>query len=297
MIQGFIRSLCTRYSIYFNKKYSRRGSLFEGPYKSAHIPNTRILLHLVTYLHKNHGNQSFSSLNLYLNTENCAWMSKFDFTNNAENEVLMPQSSYPSYAETYLYTEQEKELLAGVIIEKDAPLLERRILDKDLASKNKEVISIEPKKKPSQKKTQRRIPEYIGLSIAFLLLLTLGLRSISITTLQAESINQVSEDTTPQFLPVTSTQKSEDVLSASASAKALDPLSLIYSYTVIKKDAGTVVVYKERDINSGAITTAHAGDHFVAYPIDNDWYQVRFTDDSKGYILSKHIDIEHIDAK
>ena len=34
-LESFIRSLCTRYSIYYNKKYQRTGSLFEGPYKSA----------------------------------------------------------------------------------------------------------------------------------------------------------------------------------------------------------------------------------------------------------------------
>ncbi len=31
---SFLRSLATRYSMYFNKKYNRRGSLFSGPYKS-----------------------------------------------------------------------------------------------------------------------------------------------------------------------------------------------------------------------------------------------------------------------
>src|SRR3990167_10261433 len=36
-LQGFIRSLCTRYSMYFNKKHQRTGSLFQGPYKSILI--------------------------------------------------------------------------------------------------------------------------------------------------------------------------------------------------------------------------------------------------------------------
>ena len=30
-IESFVRSLCTRYSIYFNKKYQRTGTLFERP--------------------------------------------------------------------------------------------------------------------------------------------------------------------------------------------------------------------------------------------------------------------------
>src|SRR3989344_6029163 len=44
--ERFIRSLCTRYSMYFNKKYKRMGALFEGPYKSVHIKVQLQLLHL-----------------------------------------------------------------------------------------------------------------------------------------------------------------------------------------------------------------------------------------------------------
>ena len=43
-IENFVRSLCTRYSIYFNKKYQRAGNLFERPYKSAQIKDETQLL-------------------------------------------------------------------------------------------------------------------------------------------------------------------------------------------------------------------------------------------------------------
>lgn len=36
-IERLIRSLATRYSIYFNKKYNRTGTIFSGPYKSSQI--------------------------------------------------------------------------------------------------------------------------------------------------------------------------------------------------------------------------------------------------------------------
>ncbi len=301
VIQGFIRSLCTRYSIYFNKKYERRGSLFEGPYKSAQIPDTNMLLHLVTYLHKNHGSSAFSSLNIYLNKESCAWMSKFDFSLDAENEISMQGTTYNGYAENYQYTDKEKQLLTGLIIEKEPTLLERRILDKDLSSISKKTTDIEHKKEQPRDNKTRRIPEYIGLTITFLLLLTLGLRNVSITTLQAEASNNENQNKiqTPVAVNTINNTKYEpqEVLSASDSAATTDPLSLIYSYTVIKKGSGTILIYKEKDVNSGAITTAHDGDHFVAFPIDNDWYQIRFTDDSKGYILSKYVDIEQINSK
>lgn len=51
-LQAFIRSLCTRYSMYYNKKYNRTGPLFEGPYKSTHIKDNKDLSRLTKYLHK-----------------------------------------------------------------------------------------------------------------------------------------------------------------------------------------------------------------------------------------------------
>src|SRR3989304_8979592 len=51
-LEGFVRSLCTRYSMYFNKKYQRTGSLFQGPYKLALIKDETRLLHLPRYFIK-----------------------------------------------------------------------------------------------------------------------------------------------------------------------------------------------------------------------------------------------------
>ncbi len=50
-IESFMRSLCTRYSMYFNKKYQRSGSLFAGPYKSSQIKNEDELLELTNKFH------------------------------------------------------------------------------------------------------------------------------------------------------------------------------------------------------------------------------------------------------
>lgn len=45
-INHFMRSLLTRYSMYFNKRYSRVGSLFQGPYKAALIDNEMQYLYI-----------------------------------------------------------------------------------------------------------------------------------------------------------------------------------------------------------------------------------------------------------
>ena len=52
-IETFMRSLITKYSKYFNKKYERVGPLFQGRYKAVLIQNTEYLLYLSKYIHLN----------------------------------------------------------------------------------------------------------------------------------------------------------------------------------------------------------------------------------------------------
>jgi len=49
----FVKCVCTNYSMYFNKKYDRVGSLFQGHYKAILIANDNYLLHLTRYIHLN----------------------------------------------------------------------------------------------------------------------------------------------------------------------------------------------------------------------------------------------------
>ena len=52
-ISKFMQKLTTAYSMYFNKKYTRTGSLFEGKFKSKHIADDRSLKYLFSYIHLN----------------------------------------------------------------------------------------------------------------------------------------------------------------------------------------------------------------------------------------------------
>lgn len=48
----FIQSLCTRYTLYINKKYKRVGTLFQGVYKAVLVNTDEQLLQLSKYIHK-----------------------------------------------------------------------------------------------------------------------------------------------------------------------------------------------------------------------------------------------------
>ena len=50
-IDRFMRSLCTRYVLYFNGKYQRVGPLFQGVYKAVLVENETQFLHLSRYIH------------------------------------------------------------------------------------------------------------------------------------------------------------------------------------------------------------------------------------------------------
>jgi len=52
-VSKFMQKLTTAYAMYYNRKYKRRGSLFEGKFKSRHIHNNKYLKYLFSYIHLN----------------------------------------------------------------------------------------------------------------------------------------------------------------------------------------------------------------------------------------------------
>ena len=52
-ISEFMRKISTAYAKYFNAKYERTGSLFEGTFKSIHIDNDVQAKYLFSYMHLN----------------------------------------------------------------------------------------------------------------------------------------------------------------------------------------------------------------------------------------------------
>lgn len=51
-IDRFMQSLCTRYTMYFNRKYKRVGPLFQSVYKAVLVESDEQFLHLTRYIHK-----------------------------------------------------------------------------------------------------------------------------------------------------------------------------------------------------------------------------------------------------
>ena len=49
----FLRSVATKYAMFFNRKYDRTGHLFEGIYKAVLVETEEQLIYLSKYIHRN----------------------------------------------------------------------------------------------------------------------------------------------------------------------------------------------------------------------------------------------------
>lgn len=180
-LEGLIRSLCTRYSMYFNKKYQRTGALFEGPYKSVQIKDISQLPPLTRYIH--HGSNNYSSYPEYSGKRKTSWVNTniIPFSKKADNHTSYNTSHY-----------KDSELPDGITFENETQYLERRDLTTNVEG---------------AKETGIRIPEILAIFAVFLVLLGLGLRNISISTAKSlansptEVPSVLSETTQPTNSP------------------------------------------------------------------------------------------------
>lgn len=70
-----LRSVCTAYTMYFNKKYKRVGHLFQDKFKASMIDNDAYLQHITRYIHLNSlAAKDYSSLPYYLGDRQADWI-------------------------------------------------------------------------------------------------------------------------------------------------------------------------------------------------------------------------------
>ena len=113
-MEAFMRSLITKYTMYFNRKYNRVGPLFQGRYKAVLILGDEYLLHLSRYIHLNPlellskgqllESYHWSSYSAYVNNLSMNWLKK-DFIQSIFTNYSL--NSYKKFVEDY--TEDLKE--------------------------------------------------------------------------------------------------------------------------------------------------------------------------------------------
>ncbi|MGM0652187.1 MAG: REP-associated tyrosine transposase [Bacillota bacterium] len=78
-----MRSICTSYALFINKKYQRTGHLFDNRYRSETINDERYLFAALRYIHQNPVKAGICS-----NVENYRWSSDQYYRNPANNKFV-----------------------------------------------------------------------------------------------------------------------------------------------------------------------------------------------------------------
>ncbi len=107
-ITQFIRKICTAYSMYFNKRYKRNGTLFEGRYRAVIVETNEQLLHLSRYIHLNSHlaglftvkAYNYSSYHYFIGKEKPQWLNS-QLILNYFNQTQKDQS-YEDFVLKYL---------------------------------------------------------------------------------------------------------------------------------------------------------------------------------------------------
>lgn len=106
-VSKFMNKLATSYTMYFNKKYNRSGSLFQGPYKSSHADSDEYLKYLYAYIHLNpvkliQSNWKETGVydegSAYDHAVSYQFSSLYDYCGSNREEVkVLNQSKFPIY--------------------------------------------------------------------------------------------------------------------------------------------------------------------------------------------------------
>ena len=276
-LERFIRSLCTRYSMYFNKKYQHTGSLFDGPYKSVHIKNEPHLLHLTRYLHHT---GSYSSYPEYLGKRITSWVNTkivLSFFGKGAN-------SYKDFVEQNELSQKEKELIESFTLEDGIQHLEKR----DLVNNDPLEIPAEPAEQihqnPNLNPLQRNL-EFLATTVVFLLLVTLGIRNIISSTATDSDPSPLSSVLSKVESKIYHPLPTPAVLAITTATEEAKPKIIL---TIKIDGAAGVNIRQKPATDSAKIGQAHDGDTFEFVSMEPDWYEVRMATRS-GFISATYI--------
>lgn len=102
IITQLLRSICTSYSMYFNKKYDRVGSLFQGVFKAVDIDNENYFLWVSRYIHRNPEDlrtYKYSSYDDYLGKRQTSWLNTKTILDIFSSSDLKKAKNYKNFVE------------------------------------------------------------------------------------------------------------------------------------------------------------------------------------------------------
>ncbi|MCK5475343.1 MAG: transposase [Candidatus Pacebacteria bacterium] len=119
-VSKFMHKVGTGYSSYFNQKYDRSGSLFQGPFKSIHINNNEYLLWLSGYIN---GNIEIHKISKAKNYKWCSYLDYLDKRNGTlcNRKIILSQfkdvKEYSKYVDMVIKESGKRKDLEKYFIE------------------------------------------------------------------------------------------------------------------------------------------------------------------------------------
>ncbi|MDP2788915.1 MAG: transposase [bacterium] len=109
-ISKFMQKLTTAYVMYYNEKYKRSGSLFEGKFKSEHVDNDNHLKYLFSYIHLNPVKlleSKWKELGIKNKLKVLGFLKKYKFSSfkdylgeKREESIILNKKPFPDYFPT-----------------------------------------------------------------------------------------------------------------------------------------------------------------------------------------------------
>lgn len=303
-IAKLIRSIRTRYSIYFNKKHHRSGHLFAHP-KLVQIPNQSDLLYLTRYLHTEHSNNknSRSSYQEFLGIKTTPWVkpdTALSWFETSKHGSFQGMTSYKQFVEAYELNGTERERLERLILENKSESALPQTLPQATSAPNV-VQPIEDVALESEVGFRPRIPEFIAAATVFILLFGLGLRSVNATsrkTTASQGVVSGAKDIKPTLSPPPAGGPSPSPSPAPSSSPtptpSPKPTAKPTRMLTVKITDGSATV----NIRNGATTSAEIiakakdGDTFRLVATGRKWYEIKLADGLTGYISTTYAEFK-----
>lgn len=115
--------LCSQYTSYYNSRYKRSGTIWQGTYKAVRLTSEEQYLHVSRYIHlnpvevslkpkkliiSNLSNYPYSSYGVFINKKKYDWLNSRDILQSFLLNQSSSQNSYQSFVESY-YLESVKD--------------------------------------------------------------------------------------------------------------------------------------------------------------------------------------------
>ncbi len=104
-ISGFMRSLGTTYSMYYNRKYKSKGHVFQSSFRASHVGNESYLAHITRYIHLNprqYHAWKWSSYREYVGERDTPWV-------HADRLVDIDSEKYREFMREYSSQDLRKQ--------------------------------------------------------------------------------------------------------------------------------------------------------------------------------------------